>query len=394
MSAAQPDLTASRAPVRFTRDYWLVFTASFLLGCADNLFVLFPAFVAELGATPSVIGAVLGLGSLAALVTRPGATGSITRRGQRWTSVVFMMLNAGAIALYIAVDGLGWKLWLVRAIQGAVDGTARVAIFAMIFERLPTGRQGYGMAIFSLSSIVPAALAPPMGEALIHWRGFRGFFIACATLVVAAAAITRAVAESPHGASGAKASEASISYRALIMDRRLVPLWLGSSVFAITLTARFSFVAPFAYESGLRSVGWYFLLCAGIAALARLASSRAIDAALDRTVVPALAVLAIGTAMVAGMPSIAMLAAAAGVGGIGQGFSYPAISALVIERTPAGAAGHSSSIFNSIFDAVGIAGPYLLGLLAQWMGYRAMFVTTGVLAIAAAFACSPKQRAS
>ncbi|HKF28480.1 MAG TPA: MFS transporter, partial [Candidatus Binataceae bacterium] len=319
MSREDPDLEASLALAGFTRDYWLVFTASFLLACADNLFVLFPAFVAELGATPSKIGAILGLGSLAALVMRPGATGSIARRGQRWTSVVFMMLNAAAMVLYIAVDHLGWKLWLVRAIQGAVDGTARVAIFAMIYDRLPASRQGYGMTIFSLSSIVPAALAPPMGEVLIHWRGFRAFFIACATLVVAAAATAGAVAESPHGSSAAKDSEASVSYRALMFDRKLVPLWVGSSVFAITLTARFSFVAPFAYDSGLRSVGWYFLLCAGIAALTRLASRHAIDAALDRAVVPALVILAIGTAMVASVPNIAMLAAAAVIGGIGQG---------------------------------------------------------------------------
>ncbi len=384
-----PDGTATGATSKhFGRDYWLVFAASFLLGCEENLFVLFPAYLADMGATPSVIGAMLGLGSLTALVSRPGATAAIGRRGRRSTSVWFLVLDAIAVILYAPLRGLGWGLWAVRAIHGAVEGTARVALFAMVYERLPVDRPGHAMALFSLSSVIPAALAPWGGEALVHQAGFGAFFIAGAILLMGSAGVTRAVGDERAGGSKEGETRGLAAYRVLLTDARLVPLWLGSVVFAIAVTARFSFVAPFAYSSGLRSIGWYFLMCAAVAAIARILGSRVLDAVgLGRAVGPALAVLAAGTALIAGTPSVAILAGAALIGGLGQGYSYPALSALIIARTPREHAGYSSSIFNSIFDAVGIVGPWLLGLLAEGIGYRWMFAAAGVIAmVGAAFA--------
>lgn len=381
-------------PKRFGRDYWLVFVASFLLGCEENLFVLFPAYLADLGATPSVIGAMLGVGSLTALLSRPGATAAIARRGQRSTSVWFLALDALAVILYAPLHSLGLGLWTVRAIHGAVEGTARVALFAMLYERLPADRPGYAMAIFSVSTVTSAALAPSGGELIVRLAGFTGFFVAGAILLVASAAVTRAVGGEQPAASNENRTRGSAAYRALLTDPRLVPLWLGSAVFAIALTARFSFLAPFAYSSGLRSIGWYFMVCAGVAAIARIFGSRVLDATgLERAVGPALAVLAAGTVLVAATPSVPILVGSALVGGLGQGYSYPAVSALIIARTAPEHAGYSSSIFNSIFDAVGIGGPWLLGLLAQGVGYRWMFVVSGVVAIVGAAFVIPRSGA-
>src|SRR5258708_21066736 len=77
---------APRASI-YSRDFWLIFAATFALNCALNLFLMFPLFIMKLGGGASTIGAVVGTGSLAALLTRPLAITPLDRLGCRWTAL-------------------------------------------------------------------------------------------------------------------------------------------------------------------------------------------------------------------------------------------------------------------------------------------------------------------
>jgi MFS family permease len=103
----------------------------------------------------ATIGAVIGTSSLAALLMRPAASAAIATRGRRWTALWFLVMNAFAMALYIPLHSI-WTIYAVTALNGFANGTARVALFAMIYEILPEGRQGEAMATFSLSGQMPA----------------------------------------------------------------------------------------------------------------------------------------------------------------------------------------------------------------------------------------------
>src|ERR1700730_2359593 len=139
----------------YTRDFWLIFAASFALNCAGNLFLLFPLFIVKLGGGATAIGAIVATGSLAALLMRPLASAAIDRRGCRWTALWMLLIDILAMMLYIPLHALGWPIYAVRAVHGAVEGTARVALFALVYEILPHGRQGEAMATFSLCGMVP-----------------------------------------------------------------------------------------------------------------------------------------------------------------------------------------------------------------------------------------------
>jgi MFS family permease len=99
---------------------------------------------------------------------------------------------------------------------------------------------------------------------------------------------------------------------------------------------------------------------------------------------PSFAVLGVGLAMLALTGRYGMLNAAAVIGGIGHGYVYPLLSALVIARTQQNAAGRSSSIYSSLYDFGAMAGPYMLGAIASGAGYPIMFVVSGAFAFAAA----------
>lgn len=157
----------------YQRDFWLVFTATSAIGVAANLFVFFPVYIVKLGGDAASIGAIVSVGGLAALAARPGLVPLIDRRGRRSMALWSLMLEGLAVVLYIPVHSLGWSIYAVRVLQGAADGTARVALFALVFDILPQGRRGEGMALFSLSGQGPAALGPPIGDAaqVLRLRG-------------------------------------------------------------------------------------------------------------------------------------------------------------------------------------------------------------------------------
>jgi len=357
----------------FERAFWLVFAASFALNMVANLFVLFPLWVVELGGNASIIGAIIGTGSLAALAARPGVGALIDRRGRKWTAMWFLALDAIAISLYFPIHSIGLPLFIVRAIHGAVEGTARVALFAMVYEMLPRGREGEAMATFSLCGMVPGAIAPLVGEQLIRSLGFPVFFALAIALIVASAIVVSFVVEPPHPIHGSGDAAGGRSYRSLLTDQMLMPLWIVTLLFSLALSSRLSFVAPYAYQEGVQRAGWYFAIYSLMAVGVRLTGGQIMDRmGLNRALAPSLAVLAMGLALLAGTGRFGLLDIAAVIGGIGHGYLYPALSALVIARTPLKSTGRSSSIYSSLYDLGAMAGPYLLGVVAVTIGYGPM----------------------
>ncbi len=258
----------------------------------------------------------------------------------------------------------------------------------MVYEILPEGRRGEAMAIFSLCGQIPAGIAPLAGEEIIRWSGFGGFFIFTALLcVIAAVFVSVLPTDRPLRATDAITSPPVLgpAYRALLSNRELALLWIVTLLFALGISARLSFITPFAYERHIPRIGIYFLIYSTIAVLLRIFGARIIDrVGLSRMLVPSMLTLAAGLALIAmlGMPGMIELAAL--LGGIGHGYLYPALSALVIERTPLDAMGRASSIDTSLYDFGYMAGPYLLGAIATGFGYPAMFTIAGAMLLVGA----------
>ncbi len=77
------------------------------------------------------------------------------------------------------------------------------------------------------------------------------------------------------------------------------------------------------------------------------------------------------------------LLGAAVLGGVGHSYAYPALSAMIIAHTPAGAFGRSSVVYTSVSDSASMLAPYLLGTIATLEGYGPMFVIAGLVSVGA-----------
>jgi MFS family permease len=381
------DATIKPLEALYTREFWLVFSAHLCLNAAANVFVLFPLFVVHLGASAQLLGAIVGTGSLAALIARPLFGPMIDRRGRRAVALEFLLLDIAAIALYLPLHSLGWPIFAVRAIHGATEGIARVALFAMVFQILPEGRRGEGMATFSLCGMIPGAIAPLIGEDLIKRLGFKAFFVSAILLCALAAWATFRLPKDRPGSEiiHPQGSTMGSRYFSLLRDPKLMPLWIVTLLFSLGISCRLSFVAPYAYEQGIARVAWYFLIYSGAAVALRAFSGQLMDrVGLERTVLPSLIVLSGGIALLALTGRSGMLEFAALIGGIGHGYLYPALSALVIGRTPPNTMGGSSTIYTSLYDVGAMVGPSVLGTVASFVGYPLMFLMAGAFLLVAA----------
>ena len=362
-----------------------MFAASFALNSCSNLFALFPLWVVELGGGAGAIGAIVATGSLFALLARPYVGGAIDRRGRKAVSVWFLALDVVALALYLPIHSLGWPIYAVRAIHGAVEGTARVALFAMVYDLLPEGRHGEGMSVFSLCGLGPAAVAPAFGEILIRRVGFSAFFITAIVLIAIGTAIAlmlpsdRVVPHQHHEESRGP------SYTVLLRDTKLQPLWVVTLLFSLAISSRLSFVAPFAYAKGITTVGGYFFIYSLFGVGTRVFGRRLLDrVGLGRVLAPALLTLGLGLALIAATGHAGLLWLAGVIGGLGHGYVYPALSAMVIMRTAPNAMGRSSSIYTSLYDVGTFLGPYGLGLVGEYFGYGPLFIVAAAIAVLAA----------
>jgi MFS family permease len=385
-SVVQDTAATALAGPLYTRDFWFVFAANFALNLATSIFVMLPAFVMHLGGGAASIGAVIAVAGVAALAVRPLNGIAVDRFGTHGVAVRFLILDALATALYIPLGSLRWPIYAVRVIHGAIDGTARVALFAMAYELLPQGRQGQAMATFTLCSMIPAAIGPIMGEEIIAVSGFGWFFISAAALCLISAGIaSRAPARRRAPADrNTHQSAPTAGFGELIRNRELMPLWIITVLWSFALASR-TFVIPFAYQEGVARVGWYFMLYCGVAVILRVFGPGVLDrVGLSRMVAPMLVLTAIGLGLIAFTGRFAMLYVAAIAGGIGHGYFYPALCAQVIGHTRAEQMGRSSAIFTSLLDLGGMAGPYALGVMAGATGYAPMFLVSAAVSIVAA----------
>jgi MFS family permease len=386
--SAQSPAKARRGLLDYGNSFWLVFWATFALNFSSNLFVLYPLQLMSFGANAAIIGSIIGTWSLASLAARPAASPLIERLGRRRAAMWLLWADVIALAMYLPIHSLGIQIYAVRALHGAIEGSARVALFAMVFDLLPEGREGEAMSVFSTCGMGSAAIAPLVGEFLIRESGFAAFFIAALALAAIAGALARlAPDDSRHIAvkEGAQRSARLPGYREIALDPRLLPVWICTFGFALSISCRLSFVAPFGALRGVHQIAWYFTIYSVVAIVARIGGGWLMDHfGIERMLVPSMVTLGVGIGLIAGTGHLGMLYIAAIAGGLGHAYVYPALSAMVIARTRTDAIGRSSIIYQSLYDLGAMAGPYSLGAIAMMFGYEPMFVLSGMVALIAA----------
>ncbi|HKE17757.1 MAG TPA: MFS transporter [Kofleriaceae bacterium] len=364
-----------------TAAFALASLSNFLHSLSFNLYLHLSGFLAQLGASEVEIGVIFGVTAATAIAVRPAMGRAMDTRGIRLVIVAGGALNTLVCALYTTVTALGPLLYAVRIVHGVAEAMLFASLFAFAAEIVPPARRIEGIALFGASGMLPVGLGGLLGDLLLHGGSYGPLFTVSFAFALVALLLSLPLRDPPRDPGPPPRGIA-----AALFQRDLVPLWLSGAAFATALAAHFTFLKTFVLASGTGSVGLFFSAYSGAAIALRVGCGKLPErVGPKRALYPAMVSMFVGQCVLAVASGSASVAVAGVLCGLGHGFAFPILLALVVTRARPTERGAALAIYTALFDAGILAGGPLLGAVIAAAGYRAMFFTAaGLVATAAA----------
>ena len=335
------------------------------------LFIEGPLHAGELG-----IGITIAVFSLTAICARPFLGRIADRYGRRP-----LMVGGAAIA---GVAGIAsghvtefWQLLFMRGFTGVGEAAVFVGAATLIADLSPRDRTAEGASYFSVAVFGGIGLGPMIGEWVLDDTRFeQGFLIAgCFALAAAVLALfapSRVV--STHVDDGIESMQHTTGRRRLIHPAAILPgLVLASGIAGFATFG--AFIPDYSRTVGLATSGGLFAVYSLVSLLVRvfgatlperLGPRRAVTIALS-TVLMALLILAL-------VPTVPALWAAAVLIGVGMALNYPSLFALTVNKASDKDRAWAISSFTMFFEVGSAAGGLLIGAFAQVVGKQTGFL--------------------
>jgi MFS family permease len=347
--------------------------ANFLFFLNFAAFFLLPLHVKGLGGSDMTVGAVMGTAGLAALMVLPAIGMAVDRFGRRRFLIAGALTMSLASASFVCVDRIGPALFALRLLQGLSFAAAFTGSTTIAAQLAPRARRAQALGVFGVSTIITHAIAPGIGEEIVHRSGFHALFLTAAVCSALSAALSCTLPQTrPEHLVGAPTEPWRVE--------RLQWILIATMIFAgMGFGAVITFIATFVHDTGLGRVGFFFGAYTSAAILTRLVGAGLSDSFGRRAVVlPTLVGSALSILLLCTVRSLPALALVGALFGAAQGISYPTLHAFLVDLTADAHLGRAQALFNGAFN-LGVTGSaFLFGAIADHFGYRTMFAVAAV----------------
>jgi predicted MFS family arabinose efflux permease len=389
LTTPAPRPAAVAAPPLYSANFVLAAVMHFTGGMSTAMFILYPVFLAKLGASELVIGQVIGLGAAAAVLTRPIAGHLLDLLGGRRTLLWAGAANLASILMLVPVHHIGGPLLALTVLHGITVGTLFASYFTYAAHIVPEERRIEGVAMFGVAGMLPNGLGPPLSEWLLDRYDTSTYFLCAAAFCAASLLVTSLLHDRRAGplAGGDEARPHEPRIRAwlrLAAARELRMVFLATFLFGVGIAALFTFLAPYALATNRGEIGGFFFAYAISAIVTRIVGGRLPERlGPHRILIPALLAFGIGLVATPFTRSPVALLTIGALCGAGHGYAFPILNVLAVARTPASVRGAVVSLYTAMIDLGQMVGAPLLGAIAT-VSFPAMYLTAGAaLGIAA-----------
>jgi MFS family permease len=357
-------------------EFLRVTLANFFFFLTFASFFLLPLHVRALGGSERTVGFVMGTNGVSGLVSVFLLGPVIDRFDRRRFLLVGIALMGTATLGYLYVDRIGPLLYALRVVQGVAFAAGFNAASTLAAELAPIDRRAAALGIFGVSTLGTHALAPTIGEQLVHLGGFHLLFAVASSYCVIGFALALGIpATAGHGVRHASPLAIDARLRATIGVVALAGIAFGSVI---------TFAPTFVQDAHLGSVSTFFLSYTAAAIGTRFGAAGLGDTLGQRRVIgPALGVLGVAIAGLAAVRTALELGAVGVVFGTAQGIVYPTLNAFAIEQVGPGQFGRVQTLYNGSFNLGVTTGSFALGAVADAYGQRAVFLCAAAMAGAA-----------
>lgn len=357
------------------------------------LIPVMPTYARRYGASETVIGLLFATYSIAQLIAAPLWGRLSDRIGRRPVIVVAAAGSAVAYLCFGLADHL-WMLFVARLIVGGCGGTISTAQ-AYIADVTAPEQRTRGMALVGAAIGLGFTIGPALSGLIASQGGVRAPFFVGAGLA-AANAIWAAIALPEPAVRRAAARGPLISSltRSIVLPG--VGFYLGL-LFVVTYAFAHIETTLVLWTTDLlgfteRDNGLLFMWIGIVLVIAQMGGTRRLAKSVSEPVLAAtgcalMALGALATPLVGAWPLLAVTCA---IIALGSALNSPAIMSAISRAAPAESQGELLGVSQSVSALGRIAGPPACGLLYQFVGRSAPWITSGVLLALGAVAVSAR----
>ena len=340
--------------------------------------------VDEFHASTDMAGLVAGIFIIGALIGRLGTGRVIEGIGSKKVLIISTMLFIVTSALYFAAVSLS-LLIIIRLLHGIVFGTASTAAGTIVAQIIPPSRRGEGIGFYSIGAILAVAVGPFIGIFLIHHANFRMIFALTSFLAAASFVLSFAVNKPVYEKPAPESDAADGRFRLSdFLEFKAIPISLIILIIGFSYSGLLTLISLYTKEIHLeRAASFYFLVYSITVLITRPLSGRLMDIrGANFVVYPSLLLYAVGMLIFSqATAGIALLAAAVFLA-MGYGNFISSAQAISIRGVPPHRMGLAIATFFIFLDLGFGIGPYLLGALVGFTGYRALYVIMTFVSLA------------
>lgn len=369
----------------WTRNFITLSLINFLIFLTYLLLMVTIASYAidEFDASINMAGLVASIYIIGVLIGRLVTGRNIDHAGSKKVLIVGLLLYIITSGLYFGVINV-YLLLINRTLQGIAGGVASTAVMTIVAKSIPQKRYGEGIGYFSLSSILAVALGSFVGVFLIQYFSFNTIFMFNLALSVISFILGFVIEPAQQSFAKDQADVVKITHISNFIEFKTIPISIIAMIMGFCYSAVLAFMALYAKQIHLfGSSSFFFLAYAAAILVSRPFSGRLLDAKGSNFVMyPCMLIFAAGMFLFsqAGHGITFLLAGA--LIGLGYGNIITCAQAISIKAIPSNRLGLATATY-FIFIDLGIGvGPYLLGSLVPFLGYRGLYFTAAMLILA------------
>ena len=350
-----------------------------------------PAFAADLGALPEMIGVIVAASTVTGVLFKlpSGALSDVL--GKKRMMVLGALFFAAPPFLYPFITD-PWSLVALRFVHGFATAIFSPVASAYVASLAETGR-GARLGWFSSGNDIGATAGPLVGGFVLYFTAsFQATYLVVAALGVLTLAAVLMVPdiERAERQSRSSVSRAAEFRQGLSEVLHTPPILVAAGIEAVMYLgygAFLGFLPIYAKAAGLNDAEIAIVLGSqlAVAMLAKPVTGRLSDrAGRKRVIVVGLLVCALALPLIFRSTSLAMFLLTAPLLGLGVGAVTPVTNALIADLASARRLGAAMGVFGTIWDIGEAAGPIIAGFLIGGMGYASTFDVLAAASVAAA----------
>ncbi|WP_413366438.1 staphylopine family metallophore export MFS transporter CntE [Lysinibacillus sp. 3P01SB] len=361
--------------------------AIFYFTANSVLTVIFPLQAADHGMPEAEIGLMMGMYMFVCMVLRPWA-GQLVAKYSALTIMKYLLLgHAAALLLYVwlGVD----SLYAVRILQGIVTAFFSMAMQIGITETLRNEDRGQGMAMYSLSTVMPGLYGPALGMLLwvqedkLRLLVFITILAFAPFLLFVKSSLPKTKIENASFTLKDMAEGLKIArgHKELIVAAGV--MLIGASIFGAIST----FLPLYFVTTNTGSVGFYLFLQAFVVVGSRFIFRKYIPSEgkwHPGFISLVLSSSIIGTTMLALLPFIGPFVYISAIfNGIATAMLYPTLTTYISFAIPESHKHVLLGLFLASYDLGFSLGGMLMGFVVQFGSYPIMFAVCSAIGLAA-----------